>query len=330
VNTQYESASPDTIGVLRKIILTVSTGGVTFLITDLAQQPLTWAIMLSVLVGGITLLVQFLVDFEQRQHVVERRLAQLERVYGDRTGALERTMRHEISRVNKATELFDQLEQSSLRVDSVFRLVRMAAAIPPERPELAHKLAQAQLDSLGSLLDQIIRGEDVSYDGEDRDWLLSLARSVTRTLDATSRSSVAPDGMRHVDEGFWDSDLSHRYVEHQREAIRRGVAIRRIFMLEHGDLAQTEELRRVCDQQLAIGVQVRTLDISKLGAARRMLVTDLVIFDEEITYELSAGLTIGATSAPYFVRTRLVLHPDLVKDQVQRYRDLWELSSEYE
>src|SRR5689334_20215881 len=65
------------MAIVRKIVLTAVVGGLTYLLTNLTDQTQPSAIMLSVLIGGVTLLVQFLVEFEQRQQAVERRLADL-------------------------------------------------------------------------------------------------------------------------------------------------------------------------------------------------------------------------------------------------------------
>jgi hypothetical protein len=176
--------------VLRKILLTTITGGSTYLVTNLAEQPQIWSLTLSAFIGGVALVVQSLVDLE--------------------------------ARIKTATELFGLIEASALRNDVVTQLVRHATEIDGDSPALVLNFVQAEITRMSEFLKELADGGDVTYDGEDPNWLLGLTRSATSTIDATSLTTMDPHGKGFVDESFWDSDLGQRYLEAQREAITRG------------------------------------------------------------------------------------------------------------
>lgn len=314
--------------VLRRIALTVATGSITFVLTNLTNQPLPWTLTLSVLIGGITLLAQFLIDFERREEQVERRMSSLEFSNATVAQRLEETVKQEVSRLDESARLLDRLTDSALHADSIQRLVRLSADLPEGSLPLAVEVAQAQVDAAVSFLEQLGHGE-VGYDGEDRDWLLTLTKRSRHTISATSRGTVSADG-DFIDDGFWDSELGHRYLDAQREAVRRGVAVRRIFVLEDRGIAHDPDFRKLCDQQRSAGVSIRILDAFTLTPTRALLLPDMVIFDDEISYELTTGPRLVAASTPYFLKTMLHVRPDAVRNRVQQFNDYWELSEPYE
>lgn len=59
--------------VVLKVLITVAVGTGTYVITNLVDQSEEelWQIALAVLIGGATLIVQYMVDFEQRLGSVE-------------------------------------------------------------------------------------------------------------------------------------------------------------------------------------------------------------------------------------------------------------------
>ena len=61
--------------ILWKIIIPAASGGATYLVSGLTHQPQEWALMLSTFVGGVILVVQFLIDFDRSLHDVEKRQA---------------------------------------------------------------------------------------------------------------------------------------------------------------------------------------------------------------------------------------------------------------
>ncbi len=63
------------VGLLRKVGTTTLTAGIAYVITSLVDKPNIAGFTLSVLIGGITLIVQFLNDFENRLQAVEEHQA---------------------------------------------------------------------------------------------------------------------------------------------------------------------------------------------------------------------------------------------------------------
>jgi hypothetical protein len=217
--------------VVRKIVLTLLTGGVTYAVTNLTDQPQPTVLTLSVLIGGVTLLAQFLSSYDAQQRRAEERLSALE--HGQSAG---------------------------------FREVR------------------------------------------------------STVTDATSQASRTADG-GFADEVFWNSEAGLRYLEWQRQAIERGVTIRRIFVTDHEPTTATSGFRKIVREQLDVGIDVRILDASKLPPARRLLVPDVIIFDRTVSYELTQVRI--PDLAPYFVTTRLILEPETVGERMHALEQLW-------
>jgi hypothetical protein len=302
--------------VLRKVVVTSTIGGVTYLATFLAGQSQISAVMLSSYVGGVVLVVQFLVDFEIRLASVEtgqvRQAVDLRQLVDDR-----------FANVSSATELFGQVEASQLR-DHVVRLARNSIRIRSDR-QLVVDLAQHQIDQVSIFLRQLGTGMETVYEGEDRDWLLALTRGATKSIDATSQGSTGMDG-RFIDEGLWMTELGQRYLEAQVAALREGVAIRRVFVLEKAELANDLDFRTlIYDRQRDLGIQVRVADLSVTGVGLTFL-SDLILFDEVIAYESTTSTL--SKSAPMFVKTTLVLDAVRVQQRVARFDNLWESAHE--
>ena len=291
--------------VLRKVLITAITGGIAYGITTVAQQDPTWSVTLSVLIGGVALVIQFLIDFEGRlQH-------------------LETSLQVTFHKVNAATELFKLLEESALQADVVTQLVRNAAQIKPNLPSLVHDLAQGELSRVSAFLKELSDGDLVTYDGEDRDWLLGLTRSVTKSINAVSMTTI-DSGLSNMEGGLWSTDLGKRYLDEQGTATgRRGVQIRRLLVLDSGLSADADEVLRLCRKHQEVGVEVRTLEPGHAPAAIRTALFDFAVFDDTISYELNTGPVVADDGTPTIVSTRLVLQPARVASRARDFERLW-------
>lgn len=316
----FTGLSSRTSHVIRKVILTLLTGGATYLVTDLSNQPQTWAVTWSLFIGGVTLVVQFLVDFESRLHLVE--LAQTQHL-----GTIEGLVEDKFSKINEATELFGSIEDSALRTDEVTQLVRHSTRLDPSTDQLIYDFAQSQLGRISDLLKGLGEGGDVSYEGEDRDWLLGLTHSARSTIDAASLPDVDASG-GFAEGGFWTSDLGQRYLEGQRDAVQRGVTIRRVFVVERSDQAGDADLLRICKLHMDLGVKVRILDPSMLPRTRQTSMFDFILFDGVVSYETTPAAAAGQGVRPTIAHTRLVLPRPRVAERVQRFKDLWEAAQD--
>jgi hypothetical protein len=318
--------------IIRKVVLTLLTGGLAYFIGNLAEQPAIYAVLVSAFVGGVTLMVDFLVEFDNRLSAVEEGLSEhssrTEAFVQDKFLTIEKLVEEKFSKINEATELFGLVEASALRTDLVTQLVRHSTRIDPTCPPIVYEFAQSEIGRISAFLRELGAGSDVTYDGEDRDWLLGLARNARVTIDATSLTTVDAGGARFTDDGLWVSDLGQRYLEAQRDAIRRGVRVRRVFIVDQPDLAKDSGLLAECSRQKEIGIEVRILDPSSNPRLRKSSLFDFVLFDKEISYETTPASRMEGDHKPTIVNTRLVRRETRVRDLIHQFEELWNSSAE--
>jgi len=124
--------------------------------------------------------------------------------------------------------------------------------------------------------------------------------------------------------GLWMSDLGVRYLELQRQAIDRGVSIRRVFVFDDEDRARDEVSLRIVQTQRDVGIYVRILDFQLIPEWLHRMIFEYVLFDEEISYELTPGTAFNYNRCgPISFRTSLVPTPSRVKDMKVRFDQLW-------
>jgi len=207
--------------------------------------------------------------------------------------------------------------------------VRNAAVIPAS-PPLLYDFAEAEIARMSEFLKELGEGSDVTYDGEDRDWLLGLARHARSTIDATSFSTVDA-GSNGFDGGFWVSDLGQRYLEVQRDAAQRGVAIRRIFILDRPELKDDPAFLGVYRLQVAMNIQVRFLDASTMPAILKIApLFDFILFDDVLSYEAVPAPRVSSAANPNIRNTELVLRRRRVDERIERYKNLWSHAQAFE
>jgi hypothetical protein len=346
----------------KTIAVALALGVLVYLITNLLVNdqngPEFWSLTLSVFLGGLALVTQVLLDFESRlvrlqeahetslsdfgTHLTSLQQAQDKCLsdFGERLVAVEKAEEQHAEeigervkagflKINQATELFGLVEASALRTDAVIQLVKHSTQIDPTSPPLILRFAQAEIGRMSGFLKEISDGGNVTYEGEDRDWMLSLAQNAELSIDATSLTTVDAGGKGFVDGGLWSSDLGQRYLEVQREAVQRDVRVRRVFIMDRSDLVSDPDFVEVCSLQREIGISVRVLDWSAIPGMRRSSLFDFVLFDDVISYETTpASSRIDGHTKPTIVNTRLELRPARVKDRIVRYRDLWSYARE--
>jgi len=302
----------DGSSVVRTALLTVATGGVTFLITNALNQPQFNSITLSILIGGIALLVRFLVDFEKR-------LAAVEKVEKDGMQELRDLVGETFSRISEATALYSQIEASALETHLVTRLVRNSTQISPASPPIVAQFVQMRMEEMAELLKQLSEGGAVTYYGEDREWLLGLTRNATVSVDAIS--------MAAVDHSLWNSEIGQRYLDAQRRAARNGRRVRRIFVLDEPAMADDPLLHRAYQEQQQMQIDVRILDRRAVPIPLQVQVRDLILFDDILAYETTP--TTNDPEQAQVAETRLVLTESRIKECALLFRELWDLAHEW-
>jgi hypothetical protein len=321
--------------LVRKILLTTATGLLTFIGSTLLDGtfkiPLSDQLMLTAIVGGVTLMAQFLVDFDNRLSLVQReasrRLNEMDRRQSENAAEARQDMNKAFERISKATRFFTLIEKSALQTDALTQLVHRTGQINGTNPKLVQDLAHYEIERLSSLMKSLSTGDEVFYDGEDREWLLGLATHVSSSISATSLATVDAGG-KGFEGGLWMNDLGGRYLQIQREAVRRGVQIRRIFVFDKPEFAGDNDFVRIRHLQQDAGVEIRILDNSMVPEHLKSIIFDFVLFDEVISYETTPATRMEAAVKPAIVTTRLILNQDRVKTLGLRFEELWTAGQE--
>lgn len=313
---------PPTPSPIRKVVYTAGTGMVAFTISQaldgLWNVPLAQQLVLSTVVGGITLLTQFLQDFEQR-------ITRLELQQDENLRKMRLAIDSGFAAVSEASRFLNQVESSPLNTSALVNLVHAAGRMSATRPELIINLSHHEVDRVTTLLRSLGEGLEVFYDGEDREWLLSLARTARVSIEATSLATVDA-GPSSFASGLWMNDLGGRYLDLQRAATARGVRIRRIFVfddspgLDHGDFEQ------ICELQHSSGVEMRTLNSKNVPPHLKNLIFDFVLFDGVVSYETTPATRMDPHGTPAILTTRLVLDPERIRGRSDRFQELWNVS----
>ncbi|MDR7273840.1 hypothetical protein [Catenuloplanes atrovinosus] len=298
--------------VVRRVAVTLAIGALTYLVTDYFEQPTILAIALSILLGSVTLISQFLIEFEQRLAAVE----ELER---DRSQRMEELVREAFSKINEATELFGLVEASALQTDLVTQLVRHSTQITPASPPLVYDFVQSEISRMSDFLKELAEGGSVTYYGEDRDWLLGLTRHARVSIDAVS--------MEWVDRGLWDSEIGQRYLHAQRGAVERGVKVRRIFLIDRPGDGLAPGISEACEEQSRMGIEVRLLDPAALPGPLSVQMRDFIVFDGLVSYETTPVMLDGKIR-PVVAETRLVMRDSRVRERCDLYGEVWDLATE--
>jgi hypothetical protein len=306
--------------VLRKIVITTIIGAISFPFTQLLFSSLAGQVITAAAFGSIVLLIQFLVDFEKRLAKVESRMI-------DSVAEMRAVVERGFARVNDATQLMAGVETAGLQTVAVTQLMQHAAGISAEAPLLVCAFAQREVDRVSEFLRQL-GDEEANYEGEDQDWLLGLTRCAEHSIDAISLPEVDAAGNSFLN--FWDSHLGRHYLDLQRDAIRRGVRIRRIFVTERDELDKDPVLRRICRTQAELGIEVRLLYPSAVPRVFRGSLFDFILFDNTLSYEATPAAHVELGETPMILNTRLILRSVRVDERIERYQSIWDSATPWD
>lgn len=293
------------IDILVRIAIGVAVAGIVFFISDVlnisdAPKSTMWGLGLSIFFGGLVLVVQFLLDVAGRLDNLDDRLLKM----------------------HQATELYDLMEQSALETGVITKLIENATAIPSASAQILLNFAHAELLRVSDTMKHIAEGTSLSYEGEDRDWLLELTRSARINISATSLTTV--DGLRN---GFWTSELGRTYLRAQKEAGSRGVDVRRIFVLDVPHVLDMDEFHEIC--QLHVDSEVSIRFVSPGESIADPLQYDYVLFDGKIAYEtIPAPAHLVNHARPPIRRIDINLKLSEVVQKVVDFGDLWDSALE--
>jgi uncharacterized protein DUF6879 len=226
------------------------------------------------------------------------------------------------AQLTNVPEAFGLQPLDHTRAAELVKVVQNAYAFEHRSSPLANAFIQAEAQRFNLLLHQLRAGEG-TYDGEDRDWLLTLTRTCTRTLDATSLTTTDAGGRLRFSGGFWESDLGLHYLELQAEAVRRGVTIRRVFILEDAKVTEDLTYQAMCERQRRLGFEIRYLVPDMVSVGLHNKLDDFILFDNEISYEVVASLAPG-NARPVISSTHLALNRMLVAKRVRQFAEIWD------
>jgi hypothetical protein len=229
-------------------------------------------------------------------------------------------LRREVLGVAAVGKLFELPSSGPPSRDTLLKLVTHVAAFDSAIPVLARHLAEAEIDRMSNFLKDLGRGRRVIYDGDDWYWCLSLTTLARTSIDATTYF-YSRDGAGVVDDDLWLSKLGQNYLQLQAEAARRGVAVRRIFIVERTELASHSQIRQLVTQHQRLGIQVRLLDASDLPSAAGSFIP-VVIFDSSVLYEQTPT---RFPASPGYAKTTLVLQLPQVQAMSERFQQLWSI-----
>jgi len=305
--------------ITRKVVVTVVTGVISFFLANSIVKEIDIAFQLgaSIFLGGVALVVMHLIEVDKRLKAVEDGQSQ-------HAGSTERMLRQGFNDFSKATETFARLDASNIGKGVVMSLVRNASSLH-EDDGLVFKFAQLQIHRLAGLMHDLIQSGDSVYEGEDRDWMLDLTSSARISIDAVSLTTVDFG----VDGGLWLTDLGQRYLELQRDAAKRGVVNRRVFIAENPARMATQEFMDICEMHERLGVRVRVLDVNKAPGTLASNMFDFIVFDDALSYEsIPASQRTMNQKHITIITTHLVRSPERVEKRVKRFVELWEAATD--
>lgn len=285
-----------------KVFISLAAGGLTSIVAKVANSEAKWQIGVGIFVGGCILMLQLLGDLINQ-------VRDLKAVLPQHNAQTQETVVRSFAQISEATKFYNEMER--LPSDGVAALAASAVEVVSRGPDIMRRFAEELMRRLAIDMEALKSGS-VDCAGENHDWLLTLTNCATSSIDTTSTLSL-------VDRDFWNSGPADRYLQAQREAIARGVTVRRLFLVDDSaDL--NDELRQLGHEQEVLGIETRVLVRTRLPQnVRRGLVDEFIVFDKATCYEIEQDQLHVNTS------TRVRAHEDYVRLRTQRFAELWDV-----
>jgi hypothetical protein len=223
-------------------------------------------------------------------------------------------------KIDQSTQLFELMERSAFDTALLTDFVEAAGQVDASVSPLLRRVARREIQRVAWFVRQLPAGSEIAYDGEDREWLLGLTEEAQRSIDAVSLSTAEPYGF---DGGLWTSDLGLRYLARQREAIDRQVSIRRIFIYEHEEVTRGEIFLKITQMQHDAGIDIRMLDQHLIPEWLQPGISDFIVFDRSVSYEMTAATIFNARNKRAIVRTLLTPMQTRIRDLQRQFEQLW-------
>lgn len=260
--------------LLWKALVTVAAGVLAYLLAGALDQSHTWRLTMSIFSAGVVLVVTVMAEVAQ----------------GTREASAL------VASAGSASALLT-LAEGTLGGDSLTHLVEAAARIDRRQPGQL-RFADRQVRRLTGLLEGLSAGQ-AEHRG-DLDWRAGLTESALARIDVAGM--VTPDFDPAED------------LDGARQAIKRGVRIRRVFLIDtRGPGVDYEPYR-------SLGVEVRALHSDDFGFLLDGTLTEFAIFDGQLSYEVRQPAGLDAGLPPVTV----VADEERVGRRQARFEEIWE------
>jgi hypothetical protein len=290
----------------------------------LGHGDLLWSIGFGLFIGSVFFLGWELID-------VYRGLVELRTSHEGTAADMAALLNRRFAETGEGNRLITAIDDSVVTMAAIRDLVDGLVAIK-ERAPLVQALGTAEFNRLVLLIKQLGEGAQADYEGEDRDRLLTLANGVARTIDAISIVTVE-GGQVLIDGGPLRSDRAQRYFDAQIAVLQREdpdakVRVRRIFVIERGDLQNQQEFADLLKAQSDAGVDIRVWDLSTRVGREYGDSSEMVLFDGVVCYLPSPAARTSHGERPVLINTRLEIEAERVRRRAQHFERLWKALSE--
>jgi hypothetical protein len=189
----------------------------------------------------------------------------------------------------------------------VSRLIRSTAQVGLQGRGFMQEFVREEIARLASMV-TALTAENHDLDGENNDTLIALIKCARHTIDATSS---------FVDLAFWKTETAKQYLLVQGDAIRRGVEIKRLFIVKRPEEIP-DDLDEILQAQKNEGIDAGVVVLSQLPRGTRVGPTrDIVIFDSELCFEITTDVE------QLYPNAKLDAREDQVTRRKARFDSLW-------
>jgi hypothetical protein len=306
--------------VLLKILIGAFFGGAGLAISLLASDKAVSTLTTVVVLGGVSFAASEMIDVKNDQardrEDIVRRVQELEQSVKTSQTAIE----GRIEQVAAATRIISGRPQWRQADEKLLSIAQSITHFDPQANPLAWFLVEKHLERVIERAAGWDSGEIV-YEGEDRDMLLDLTAAANKSVFALSPLAVdGPD--------FWASDLGMRFLELQYQAVTdRGVAVRRLFVVDSRDRLTSQTVRKQVATQEALGFQTRVLSPEDAPIILQRRLTDFTVFDLCASYELTSSTRFHPLIVTLPIQTKVIFRAEAVAKRAREFQRLWEAAS---
>jgi len=328
-----EQTGRDGTSLTRKVLITSGVGLLTFLgsatLDGLLEISVIDQLLLTAMVGGIALLTQFLADFENRISGTQDAMVQLTAVQRDSAASTATAISQTFSNISDAAALFNAISNSPLPISFVAALAENSTLINESGSRLIQDVADYEITRIADTMQSLSKSKEITYEGEDREWLLGLTRHSGESIVALSLINNDSE-TDSLEIGFWTQDLGTRYLDAQQEALdtHPDMTIRRIFIIDDTSLATDQKFLRATRLHSERGIHTRYLTVESVPHHLRTAVSDFVIFDATVAYETVLATRTTASFKPITMTTRLIIDAIRVRRRFRDFELLWEIADD--